>query len=385
MNNKKGFTLVELLAVIVILALIMGIAVVSIGGILNSSRQSALKETAASIINGVRQKLVIANRIEVGDYRFTKELLEKGGDKSPLGGTYQILESVNCSGDNLIGDNICKVNVQTCSSSSISFVRVTEVGNNVFKYSICLTAGEGEKYIDLISEEELLDSNNTDMVKDSDSSPTYFNPAVPTITGGATKVYNYSNTTLTCATSTTYETGNNIYYEFGYATSTANFTAGTITWLGSPSTTATYTVTKAAYMNSRYYTCRVYVSNGNGNSDIIQATTTTTMSFVNARLYFDATTNGGTLSGSANLYVPYGQAKIYTSRTGTTNGTVPTATKSGKTFTGWWTAASGGSKVIDASGVVQASVSSWTNGSKQWLRTSNKNNDTANKLYAQFS
>ena len=34
--NKKGFTLVELLAVIVILALIMSIAIVSIGGILKS-------------------------------------------------------------------------------------------------------------------------------------------------------------------------------------------------------------------------------------------------------------------------------------------------------------------------------------------------------------
>ena len=67
------------------------------------------------------------------------------------------------------------------------------------------------------------------------------------------------------------------------------------------------------------------------------------------------------------------------------NTTIPTATKSGKSFTGWWTAASGGTKVIDASGAVQASVSGWTNASKQWLRTGTSNNDTTNVLYAQFS
>ena len=42
-------------------------------------------------------------------------------------------------------------------------------------------------------------------------------------------------------------------------------------------------------------------------------------------------------------------------------GTIPTTTKAGYTFKGWYTAASGGTQVIDASGVVQASVSGWTN------------------------
>ena len=79
MKNKKGFTLVELLAVIVILALIMGIAVVSIGGVLNNARQSTFKETALSIINGVRQQATIANELDPGYYYFTVNLLEKGG------------------------------------------------------------------------------------------------------------------------------------------------------------------------------------------------------------------------------------------------------------------------------------------------------------------
>ena len=95
--NKKGFTLVELLAVIVILALIMAIAVVSMSGIMTSARNSTFKETAVQIINGVQQQLTLANELLPGsegftaggtgrDYFFTKQIIEKGGDTSPLGG-----------------------------------------------------------------------------------------------------------------------------------------------------------------------------------------------------------------------------------------------------------------------------------------------------------
>ncbi|MBQ6135055.1 MAG: InlB B-repeat-containing protein, partial [Bacilli bacterium] len=210
------------------------------------------------------------------------------------------------------------------------------------------------------------------------------NPATPTITGGATKIYNYQDTTLTCASSTSYASGTSKYYEFGYATSTTNFNNGTITWLGNASTTATLTIGKTAFRTTRYYTCRVYASDGTNTSGTVAGTTTTTMSLVNARLYFDAATNGGT-TATANLYVPYGQTNVYTGRTNTTAGTIPTASKSGWTFNGWYTAASGGSQVVNASGVVQASVSGWTDASKNWLRTANGNNDTSNVLYAQFS
>ena len=385
--NRKGFTLVELLAVIVILALIMSIAIVGIGEILESARESTFKETAATIIHGVKQRLTLANRLESGDYEILGNILDKSEPESPLGGTIHFRSSLEGCSD-VIGDAICKVNYKACSSSATSFVRVSKASDNNYSYSICLTAGEDNRYIDLVSEEELLDTGNSDMIKDSSSDPTYFSPNTPTIKGGATKVYNYSSTTLTCETTTQYETGTSIYYEFGYATSAANWTAGTITWLGNPSTTATLSVAKNAYTpatGTRYYGCRIYVSNGGSQSEAIVSTGTTGMAFVNARLYFNATTNGGTIDGSVNLYSRYGVTTLYTSRTNSTAGTIPIATKSGKTFTGWWTAASGGTKVIDANRNVIASVSSWTNASKQWLRTNTKNNDTVNVLYAQFS
>ena len=75
MKNKKGFTLVELLAVIVILALIMSIAIVSIGGVLKSSRESTFKETALSIINGVKMQLTVANQLKEGNYYFNSSYI----------------------------------------------------------------------------------------------------------------------------------------------------------------------------------------------------------------------------------------------------------------------------------------------------------------------
>ncbi len=385
MKNRKGFTLVELLAVIVILALIMGIAVVSIGSIIQSSREKTYRETAANIINGIRQNLYINNKVLVGDYEFTSTVLERGNTSSPLGGEIHFLSDISgCPVENRIGNNICKVDYQVCQASSTSFVRVMRNNNN-YEFSICLTSGADEKYIDTATEEELMGESRDDVIKDSSDAPTYFSPDVPTISGGKTKVSNYQTNTLTCTASTSYGAGTSIYYEFGYATSTVNYTNGTITWLGTKTTTPTLSIAKDAFLGTRYYGCRIYASDGTTQSGVVQSASTTNTSIVNARLYFDAATNGGTIDQSANLYVAYANNAVYTGRTNTTAGTIPIATKSGQTFTGWWTAASGGKKVIDASGTIQASVSKWTNASAQWIRTATGNNNSSNKLYAQFS
>lgn len=52
--NKKGFTLVELLAVIVVLAIVMGLAVVGISTVLENTRKSAFNSDANSYIQGAR-------------------------------------------------------------------------------------------------------------------------------------------------------------------------------------------------------------------------------------------------------------------------------------------------------------------------------------------
>ncbi|MBR2641301.1 InlB B-repeat-containing protein [Candidatus Saccharibacteria bacterium] len=108
------------------------------------------------------------------------------------------------------------------------------------------------------------------------------------------------------------------------------------------------------------------------------------MSLVNSRIDFSAGT-GGTLSGTSPVYVAYNGTNSYSTRTGTTARAIPTATKTGYTFNGWYTAATGGSQVVDASGNRKASVSSWTNASSQWVRTTTNDNATNNTLYAQYT
>ena len=204
------------------------------------------------------------------------------------------------------------------------------------------------------------------------------NPTTPTITGGATKVYNYEDTTLTCASSTTYATGANKYYEFGYSTTSG----GTVTWLGSPSTTATLSIGKAAYLGTRYYTCRVYASDGTLTSNTSTASTTTTMTLQRVKIIFNATTNSGTLSGTSPLYVQYGSGTLYTTADGSTTSSMPTASRTNYNWNGWYTAASSGSQVANTTpALTGTAVTNWTNANKQWIITT-----TSDKtLYATYT
>ena len=163
MKNKKGFTLVELLAVIVILALIMGIAVVSIGGVLTSSREKTYRETAASLIDGVRKQLYVDNKVEAGTYTFTSSVLEKGGANSPFGGTYQYVSG--CDESNYAGtevvSGICKLtgSAPACGVSTKAYVVITE-SSGAYSYAICLA--DGSRYVDTdATENSLLDNSAT--------------------------------------------------------------------------------------------------------------------------------------------------------------------------------------------------------------------------------
>ncbi len=57
-KQKKGFTLVELLAVIVILAIILAIAIPAITGLVSNTRKSAFESNVKMIIKGIDYKLL---------------------------------------------------------------------------------------------------------------------------------------------------------------------------------------------------------------------------------------------------------------------------------------------------------------------------------------
>lgn len=61
LKKKKGFTLVELLAVIVILAIILAIAVPGIAGIINSAKRGAFESDAKMIVTGIEYKILEAS------------------------------------------------------------------------------------------------------------------------------------------------------------------------------------------------------------------------------------------------------------------------------------------------------------------------------------
>ena len=95
-------------------------------------------------------------------------------------------------------------------------------------------------------------------------------------------------------------------------------------------------------------------------------------------------TNGGTLNGTNTLYVQYNGNKTYTTRTNTTQGNIPTVTKANSTFSGWYTTANNGNKVIDADGTIQSDVSGWTDENGKWILNNTSNTEGTNKLYARF-
>lgn len=145
MKNKKGFTLVELLAVIVILALIMGIAIVSIGNVVQDSRENVMFENAQSVIDAVKKTLAINFASPNGNsYGFNKAMLSSGGDKSAFGDSW--VYRTKGEGDTEITAGLWELGTapETCAANVASYITFSANG----EVTLCLTAGAGHKYID---------------------------------------------------------------------------------------------------------------------------------------------------------------------------------------------------------------------------------------------
>ena len=95
-KKRNGFTLVELLAVILILGILGLIAVPSINGIMKNSKKDTYVETALAFIHGVRQTAKLGRKYSPPDpgsaliVKTNTVELERGGRKSSFGKSYDL-------------------------------------------------------------------------------------------------------------------------------------------------------------------------------------------------------------------------------------------------------------------------------------------------------
>ena len=99
--NKKAFTLIELLAVIVILGVLLAIAVPSVSRYISVSKKSTYIDNAQSYASTARDQAMLGtykfpvntNEATVIYFDDIAEYLDKGGKNSPYGSAYQKTKS----------------------------------------------------------------------------------------------------------------------------------------------------------------------------------------------------------------------------------------------------------------------------------------------------
>lgn len=115
-NKEDGFTLVELLAVIVILGVIVAIAIPAVGSVIDRADEDAdhaeisLIEDAARLYtttNGIDSDKINWNEAETEGRISVKTLIEEGfleerDDSEPLSGTVQIIKETSSDSNNYI-------------------------------------------------------------------------------------------------------------------------------------------------------------------------------------------------------------------------------------------------------------------------------------------
>ncbi len=84
LKNQKGLTLLELLAVIVVLGIIAAIAIPSIGGIIKHTKEKSHYANAQAIIDAARLRVSAENPEQSMEYFLDADLVQKGYLDPPI-------------------------------------------------------------------------------------------------------------------------------------------------------------------------------------------------------------------------------------------------------------------------------------------------------------
>jgi prepilin-type N-terminal cleavage/methylation domain-containing protein len=96
-RDQRGFTLVELLAVIVILGIVFSIAVISLGGTKERAEEDVCAANRVELENQYSRHLILGDA-EHNDVVFTSFLTEFGSEVCPVGGVVTYEDGhVDCS------------------------------------------------------------------------------------------------------------------------------------------------------------------------------------------------------------------------------------------------------------------------------------------------
>jgi type IV pilus assembly protein PilA len=134
-KNEKGLTLIELLAVIVILGIIAAIAIPSIGGLINKTREDAVKADAVQLLNAA--KLYATTNPKQIENATGGLVLSKGQSDTDPGELDEYLDN----------------------APDAYSIRITKSGKNITYTEIYVRKGTIKKYF--ATEQDLLDSNDT--------------------------------------------------------------------------------------------------------------------------------------------------------------------------------------------------------------------------------
>jgi type IV pilus assembly protein PilA len=123
LGNEKGLTLIELLAVIVILAIISAIAIPAVGGLITNTKTKAHEANGLQAINAARYKVINDNPTATTTYTLQKLTDDGYLEKVPV-------------------DPQVK---GTTYSPTLSLVTVTVASGN-YTYSVTLVSSAGTEY-----------------------------------------------------------------------------------------------------------------------------------------------------------------------------------------------------------------------------------------------